>query len=862
MTTIMTTKFQRHEKSLEDNRREKMDNKVETNFVNNVIVDNDLTHNSNDDDSDEFLVVGRSKKGKQSYDKVNKSNSGFQHSIKPQQFSKPYYGKLKDDKPNDTKPKFSKQTYGKSTYEKSPHTKQRDYTSNNQRFNSKKMYQDTAEFDSVVKAIISKNLSHLANNSTTDDFIALLNTTTKKSDRAAVLEKAISYHLWEIFSNERIRKELAEISEGDGYPAMHWIVWPAYTSKEGHIEGFSRTNEDIIKVVEVLGQSGCDPLKLSGKRGENAFESLDGAILLNANGHNNKKGTFEPGELGVGGDKKSFYTDLFLSIPRIDASARIMIREVLNTVNKDNIDKFRTKFCFVFHENPCVVIQELIKIFYQLTSSVRNGVGEWIFIRDAVAVCREMIKLGPNISDIKQIVIVQYLQQHWNSVEQQQIFNDFLATQAITTAELITDAINKLNNSTENKKSNSNFAADTFCTESKGAIVGESNVLPFQLNFMKESIDNGEIIQCLCCLSHMQDPFNKEMDKDFFVKLFNKFDSFDSSAKAILSNIIAAKNQWTIQIEGSYDDTPFSKIFYAYLVPDIKKYIGCIINDNDFDPTSYMNEIRINITQIINIKATNIQLLESNAGKSMITIPDIAIKISKYGNIIAQTIINGSTTTINYNKSDKVITEKITSTIENVNKFITSSVIQSDQQNQQNKQKSSKNVLIPKSKSSEKLISKSRFEALSLDDEIDDNEIDDTDNYDDFEPIYDYLVFNKFSHILDTFGRIETEMTESEPTEYIKSVFADIFSLAKEENIYEKNIICQYLILTAIAKFSGKTFERFTPVLVYVIKQIFTSEEISNSYDNLKKNIDSISDDNDFSPAIVNKVMTEISKIK
>lgn len=740
-----------------------------------------------------------------------------------------------------------------------------------------KMYTDTANAENLIRKLISDNLENLDSNKTVSDFVGLLDRTTKKTEKADILEKAISYHLWEVLTNERVKKELAEIREGDGYPAMHWISWPAYTAHDGIIEGFNRNELDITKIATLLGESGCDPLSLSGKRSENAFGSLDGSVDLYRNGHAGRKGEYSPGELGVSPAQKQFYTNLFLSIPQFDASAKIMARGVLNTVNNSNINDLRTKFCFVFHANPCIVIQELVKIFYQLSSTSHFG-ADWPFVRDTVTMCRNMITLGPNFDNLPQKIVAEHLRFVWNSDEQHQIFNDMLATQAVTTADFIDSEIRKIREAKEtDEKSSSNV--EIFCTESKGAIVGESNVLSFQVDFIVDAINKGNFMQFLYCAHHMSSLTNREI----LEKILENFSIFETSTKMSLGNIIASKNNWCIKVEGTCGTTPFSKIFNAYLKDaDIVRYITSVVNNTSFDPAKFVSDIKVSFSQVTTIKPACVKLEGANSDKTSLEIPNVNIRVHKFGNVVLDTLFNGSTTIelnkkvndVSANKVDKLvasINRAIQSSLSNVSQKTTSPALPASQTFSQPKSPNKKSPSVvsqlPQLKGSASTSSLTRFSALvyDSDDDIDndididdDNDINDDNDIDD--EIKEIIECPEYSYdLIDKFGKALDGIEEITRDGKILDVIVDDINLIVTNDVENKQTACEYLILTFIAKFDIKKCDTYSSDITKIIEKVFTREEIMRSHSKLSEHMRTISSDFDFAPKVVELIMSKIN---
>ena len=426
---------------------------------------------------------------------------------------------------------------------------------NNYGNNAKKVYTNSSTTGSNIKRIINKNVTNLRSSQLISDFKDMLRDASSKRDKGTILEKAVSYYLWEIFEDAEIFAYLSDLSEGsDGYDAVHWIPWPQFNSNEGKIKDFVRTPHDAELMVNVLAKSGCDPLKLSGKKQENAFESLNIAFDKFRDGYANNRTTYAPGELGVSERQKDFFHSLLFNVPTFDNSAKLMIRGITNVVNLQTVDRFRSGFCFVFQQNPDVVISEIVLQCFKLGSSVHNN-GYWGYVYDTISVCRKMITLGPNENDIKQLDVVAFVKSRWNTADMNNLFDNLLAKHSIELQ--ITGNLGEVS---------------TYCTACRGALVGESNVETVQTQYMINCIESEDINGLLYCIQH-----TKQKNNTVYIAILDNFQLFDMRTKMTLGNIIAKKENWFVSVEILNDMIHDVKKTYMYLTTDeLIDYLQCI----------------------------------------------------------------------------------------------------------------------------------------------------------------------------------------------------------------------------------------------------------------------------------------------
>lgn len=790
------------------------------------------------------------------------------------------------------------------------------YQKNNKGYNNgyksrSKQYINTADYDQIIKSLISSYLNDKNQDSLISNFTLEIQKSEKKQ-KAALLEKAVSYHAWEMLDSPFIKSELTSITEGDGHKITHWLPWPSYLSKSGMIEGFSRSDEDIIKVFEILSETGCNPLD-TNKFGENAFQSLDGAVIFYKNGHTSTKGVrYDPGELGIHESKKELYLQGFLEIPKTDISARAIIKEVLNKISMGNIEEFRNKFCFVFSANPVTVVRELIKSFYKL--SVHKGIGEWVYIKDSCAVVRELIRRGPNLSIESEIAVSQYVSSTWNTHEQETIFGELLASHSKIMAEDLKDN-------------------ETYCSWSLGAIIGESRIKNFQISFISESFKNRSFDQALYCIAHMENPFIPEV----MTLIIENIEIFDTGAKTVFPKLLAIRNNWTFVVDYKYGSSESSETF----CPDIREthmveYFSSLLNPSNttFDPEPLIDSIRVDLKNILKFKPSVEKLEGPNTGKSHATLPPITINITRAGiNIYSDTtreisIVDANNRAINTVNSQ--ISEIIERFSENFNKT-RNRIKNSNQQYRSGKttdsniteihddfktvtKKSKKSstktkavpvanskVLVEKHKSPQKnslkfiglnnfddsedeeeeeeemlsdkdvsqgIKTDSKINHLNSSDQLmESGEIDQFDQFDEFrefENPYDDETTSHFSEILNFLPRIEEEMKKSDETasEFISSyVLKEIDEVVSHTKIQVRHLACEYIIVSAIRKLKAVGIDINAKSLAYLIDKSFQKSEITTAHMNVMTIKSDLIENLDLSPVIFSSITNKIHEI-
>lgn len=747
------------------------------------------------------------------------------------------------------------------------YTKRQNY--NTYKKSEKKTYDDISVHENMLKEIIKNYLIDTYDlNGLSEKFMNILEGKTKKQ-KASIIEKAISYHLWEVFNSKTIVKELEQISEGDGYCALHWIPWPSYNSTNGKIDGYVRTSDDIKKIILVLAESGCDPLKLSDKREENAFDSLNSAVEYNKNGHVNMKGVYTSGELGVTNEMKNLYLNEFLKIPETNASARLMIREVLNKVTEQNLNEFRTKFCFVFNANPTIVVSELVKIFYQLPSSNHTGTGEWLFVRDFVETYRKIIKLGPEMTNEKQKIVANYVLNEWNSEYQLNNFNMLLATLAIEIAKSIDESKKEKNDS------NLNIAADLFCTSSKGAIIGESSIESIQRDFIINSINEGQYDQFIYCLAHTSNKPSKEIGQHILDNLHN----FNSCVITQLSNLISLKNQWVIEIVGKCGKNEFKKTLYPNIYSrDVKEYFECLVNDRKFNTSHLLKTIKISFSNIGKIDVvceksvdTNNNPYSTNNTSTKVIIPEIIVNVIKSKKHILN--INQKEQTYNLQNGknvDKFVTKKIDDISKDIDKQILGSLqnthIQSTSTTsvKQNKQCGTIFSLLNEIDTISSEINNVVDECdvdLTESQQINTNDVDIEDEDDDIELTYSSDKFYKLSDLFTLFEGFNMKMTLDENVGKINEIKEELSYISKELDITDNDIF-EYVLLSSVIAQKSSIAKHSLLVLETIGNECFLREQLNTSCSNLLKNMKAIMSEYDLPQNDINKMTETINIIK
>lgn len=285
---------------------------------------------------------------------------------------------------------------------------------------------DISKINDVVREIIDSYISGMATKQEVwDKILETLRTISQNKDfessnenakKATIIGDLIAYQFAEAFENPEILGELSATASGDGFLPVNQLCWPIQNNnnpKKQHLKivGYTRTREDVQKLMHFLANAGCDPIKENSKR-ENAFESLNLA---------NQKGYF-PDQSDV-----SYYRELILEIPTFDKSASIMMAQMLGKITETNVNKFRTLFCWIFSKNPGVVTNEIFKFCFKQINTEKEGV--WKIDSKIIDICRKMLQIGPIISnkesdaDILRFMVVSDHLSDWNSFVQLELFS-------------------------------------------------------------------------------------------------------------------------------------------------------------------------------------------------------------------------------------------------------------------------------------------------------------------------------------------------------------------------------------------------------------------------------------------------------
>jgi hypothetical protein len=121
----------------------------------------------------------------------------------------------------------------------------------------------------VPEIILANGCNAVTCTQTFEDIFSVLEPTNPAAAR--LMEVITANYLHEIFSSPSLVKFLEKMQEGDGYPALHHVNWPAFVKRP--LAGFSRGPSDACEMVKVLYRAGYTPLQLNDKK-ENTITSL------------------------------------------------------------------------------------------------------------------------------------------------------------------------------------------------------------------------------------------------------------------------------------------------------------------------------------------------------------------------------------------------------------------------------------------------------------------------------------------------------------------------------------------------------------------------------------------------------------
>lgn len=438
--------------------------------------------------------------------------------------------------------------------------------------------------------------------------------TNKKTNYISyIIDELCVYHLHEIFSSPKILDSLKHYHQIGNYCSLFIVNQPIYICKQ--IEGLKRTNDDCIKMVDLMYSIGELPIKKNFKK-ETVIESL--------------YKSFEKGYINV--EQKDKLYEIYTNPPNsiIKKCCNIM----LNIITDTNINNLKNKILWLLVLKTDIFIETVIDRCLRTYNYLKKD-GYFESINKFISIIKKIINYGPDVNDINYKTFFE--KNIWNKEVIMKKFNDTLLNKTCSLD------IDKLS-----------LSHDYYSCNIIGAIIGETDNVFEQINYMKKCLDIGTDIMnsnFIVCLAHSVNIWKYDISQ-LLNKIDNKKNNFESWIKFALHNIIENNkidnNKLSInKIDNKSDTDIINNMYYNKMnfiknitnINEKSKFEITINNDivpNELDDIAYsMKLLFTNNTQKQLYQAFIIKICEIVTKQYQIDGINFVIK-----NLITQKIFN------------------------------------------------------------------------------------------------------------------------------------------------------------------------------------------------------------------------------